>query len=113
MCIFCSTFQLPLEGMIESFSCTIKFIANQQAACSKSVVPYDYPPHVANSSWWFDPCQTSAHFKTILKCKANNLLLCGLASKHLQKSTIQNKHTQDRYALQDKRNCFYYGTIDQ
>ena len=39
------------------------FIQNQQVVGWKSVVLYDYPPHVGNSSWSSDWGQTLAHFK--------------------------------------------------
>ena len=30
------------------------FIINERVACHKSAMPFDYPPHVANSSWLSD-----------------------------------------------------------
>ena len=66
-------------------------IINQRVACHKGVMPYDYPPHMANSSWLIDQGQTLAHFKSHLKSKANNALQCGWTSKQFHKPTIHNK----------------------
>ena len=49
------------------------FIINQQVACCKSVMPYDYHPH-ATKLWLIS--------KTVSKGKSNNSLRCGLTSKH-------------------------------
>ena len=39
------------------------------------------PPHMANSSWFFDRSQSWAHFQNHLKAKVNNFLPCGLEAK--------------------------------
>jgi hypothetical protein len=61
------------------------FIMNQRVVCRKDVMPYDYPPHMGNSSWLIDQGQTLAHFKSYLKDKANNSSQCSLASKQFHK----------------------------
>jgi hypothetical protein len=43
------------------------FIINQQVVGWKSVMPFDYHPHMANSSWLLKRGQTLAHFKNHLK----------------------------------------------
>ena len=52
-----------------------KFILNQQAACRKSAMPQDYPPHTTNSSWLFDCGQTLAQLKKAYQ-KAKPVLHC-------------------------------------
>ena len=85
-----------LEGWCELFFMYQLFFMNQQATCRKSAMPYDYPPHVANSSWllyteaklWLIP-------NTISKCKAYNSLQRESASMQFKKSSTQNRrHTQ-------------------
>jgi hypothetical protein len=43
------------------------FIKDQQVVGRKSAMPYDYPSHVASSSWLFDQGQTLAHNQNHLK----------------------------------------------
>ena len=44
--------------------------------------------------------------KTISKGRANDSLQCDLASKQFQNSTIQNIHTQNKYAHQESDELF-------
>ena len=81
------------------------FLINQQAASHKSDMPHGYPSHMANSSWLSNQGETLAHFQKPLE-KAEPIIHCN-SFKAISKSIIQNKRTQNRYALKNKKNFFY------
>jgi len=49
LCIFCITFQSLLKVGVGHFFVSHIYYS-QQMVCRSSIVPYDYTPHMANSS---------------------------------------------------------------
>ena len=81
------------------------FIINRQVVGWKSAMPYDYPPHMANSSWLSNRGQTLAHIKNHLKKQASNSLqmrfsLKAISYSHLTKHTYTKLiHSQEQQEM--------------
>ena len=63
------------------------FIINQQVANWKSLMLYDYPPHMVNSSGLSDQSQTLAYFKNYLKRHSLYFIAIQFSLKQFHKAT--------------------------
>lgn len=79
------------------------FIINQQATCHKSVMPCDYPSHVANSSWLIS--NTISKAKPIIHCNVVE------PQNNFKNPQFKKTHTQNKYPLKNNVNCSYCKTM--
>ena len=91
------------------------FIINRQVVGQKSDMPYDYLPHMTNSSWLTDQGQTLAHFKNHLKRRflltldrCSSLLLGNNNSQSRSRSTAPTDDVDDGAYSNTKGICCWW-----